>query len=193
MSISTITRNGNDYGVYATVVEADMYLEPDPELGNAWEELTDSDKEKRLIGATRRLDRFVWQGEPSGGRTQVLAWPRRGLQYADGTAVGISELPFEVELATILLAGDLDFDLAATAGGTGEVSQSQTIGRKSETFYRQQISSLEDLLPLAVYTQIGQWLGRRRKLIGPTVTGRTTKVPSEFDERYERRAWNSVG
>ena len=193
MSIATITRNSNDYGVYATVAEADIYLEPDPELGDNWEEVTDINKERRLIAATRRLDRFVWLGEKTGGRAQDLAWPRTGLKYADGTAIATDELPREIELGAILLAGDLDIDLAASAGGSAQAVRGQTIGRKSEMFFYNEVSSLEELLPESIFEQLRLWLGRRRLLIGPTVTGRTEKEESEFSEDYSRQAWNSVG
>ena len=148
-----------------------------------------SDKVKRLVAATRRLDRLTWCGEKAGGMAQDTAWPRSGLTYPDETAIATTDIPAEVEETAILLAGDLTADLAGTAGGRQEQVRSMTAGRISESFFFQEISQLELLLPGGTLDLIKYWLKSARSIKRPTVTGRDTNRPSEFSERYERDVW----
>lgn len=119
MSLSTITISAIDYVSYASVAEADAYLAVDPIRGVAWSALTADQKGLYLVSATRRLDLLNWAGQKTGSySTQVNAWPRTNVQYADGSSVSTTEVPQEVEDATILLAGSILLDSTAAAAGT---------------------------------------------------------------------------
>ena len=67
MTISTITIETVDYVSYASVAEADAYLNVDPVRESTWEALDTDGKGKKLVAATRRLDLLSWQGEKTGG------------------------------------------------------------------------------------------------------------------------------
>ena len=177
---------GNGYPSYASVAEADAYLIADVELAVDWLALSAVEKVQRLVSATRRLDRLKWRGERAGGASQATAWPRSGLQYPGGGAVGSDAPPDEIEDVAILLAGDLSFDLAATAGGREEQVRSLTAGRIQESFFFEQLSQLERLMPGGTLDLIRYWLQSEGTVTKPTVTGRDKNAPSEFSERYER-------
>lgn len=119
MTITTFTIDSIVYTSYATVAEADAYLNIDVTREATWEALVSEDKEKKLIMATRRLDLLDWNGSKTGGEgTQEAAWPRTGVTYPDGTSVSTTEVPIEVQNATILLAGTIALTPATSNAGT---------------------------------------------------------------------------
>lgn len=109
MTISTITINSIDYIAYASVAQADAYLAVDPTRSAAWAALTTDQKGANLVAATRRLDQLNWTGEKTVS-TQINEWPRTGAT-CDGTVfASTTEVPQEVEDATILKAGSIALD-----------------------------------------------------------------------------------
>ena len=124
MSITTITIESIGYTSYASLAEADAYLNIDPVREAAWELLSDDDKGKKLVAATRRLDLLPWNGEKTGEEgVQENAWPRTGVTYPDGTAVSTTEVPIEVQNATILLAGSIAITAATADAGSSSSNQ----------------------------------------------------------------------
>ena len=111
------------------------YLGADPYLSEGWAELGDDDKGRRLIAATRRLDLLPWAGQQTGGRVQVVAWPRAGLYYQDGAALPDDVLPIEIQTATILLSGDLEYDLSAIVRERPAI-RSRRIGIRATEYFR---------------------------------------------------------
>lgn len=107
MSLSTLVIASVNYTAYADESEADPYLVVDPVRAAAWAALASDERKSRLVSGTRQLDQLKWLGEKTGGAAQVNAFPRTGLTYPDGTAVSTTEVPVEVEIANILLAGDI--------------------------------------------------------------------------------------
>ncbi len=139
MSITTITIETVGYTSYASVAQADAYLNIDPVREAAWELLTTDEKGKKLVAATRRLDLLTWQGDKTGAEdVQENAWPRTGLTYPDGLAVSTSEVPKEVENATALLAGTIAINAkTADAGTSGTNTKSVKAGSAGVSFFRQ--------------------------------------------------------
>lgn len=139
MSISTISIGGNDYTSYASVAEADIRLAIDPVRQATWDALTDDQKGTYLIAATNRLDLLNWAGEKTGGASQENQWPRTGVTYPDGTAVSTTEVPTEVENATIVLAGSIAIDTTtADYGATGKNIKSVKAGSAQVQFFRRE-------------------------------------------------------
>ena len=138
MSLTTITINAVDYIAYASVVEGDAYLNTDPLREVAWEALDAEGKGKVLISATRRLDLERWKGTKTGGEgVQEEKWPRTGVTYSDGTAVSTSEVPQELENATILLAGSIALDSKnAESGSSGSNIKRVKAGSAEVAFFR---------------------------------------------------------
>lgn len=119
MTITTITIGSNTYDSYATVAEADIYLAVDPNRNSVWSSLTPDQKGSNLISATRLLDTLNWVGiKTNPSPAQNTQWPRTNVFYPDGTAVGVNDLPIEVENATILLAGSIAIDSEVAISGS---------------------------------------------------------------------------
>jgi hypothetical protein len=71
--MKTITINGTEYPVYATVEDADAYFEA--MYNSNWADVTEEDKQKLLVSATRSIDRQEWKGRKIE-ETQYLQFPR---------------------------------------------------------------------------------------------------------------------
>lgn len=138
MTITTITIESVDYVSYASIVEANRLLNTDPTRETAWEALSDDQKGKNLVAATRRLDLLKWAGQKTGGdAAQENAWPRTGVNYPDGTAVPDNIVPKAVENATILLAGSITLSAAnANAGSAGSNIERVRAGPAEVEFFR---------------------------------------------------------
>ena len=188
MSITslTLTVNGTErvYPSYVTLAESEIYLGADPELCG-WVDLDEAVQVKRLVAATRRLERLSWGGRQAVPG-QALAWPRIGLTYPDGAGIGSTVLPAAVEIAATILAGDTSVDLAASAAGAHSLFPLNRSGAKRESYFYQLFSEVENLLPGGTLDLISYWLGNRRRLAGASITGRANNQPSEFSETYER-------
>jgi Putative DnaT-like ssDNA binding protein len=146
MSISTITISGNDYTSYASVAEAAIRLAVDPVRSATWTALTSTQMGIYLVAATNRLDLLNWAGEKTGGASQVNQWPRTGVTYADGTDVSTTEVPTEVENATILLAGSIAIDSTVTDYDTtgGNIKRTKAGSAEVEFFRREAGYPLQD-------------------------------------------------
>jgi len=139
MTITTIIISAVNYTSYASVAEADDYLAVDPVRKVTWEALSNDDKGLNLVAATRRLDLLIWQGEKTGGSSQENKWPRTGVSFPDGSAVSTTEVPQEVENATILLAGSIAISAkVAEQGDSGTNTKRVKAGSAEVEFFRQQ-------------------------------------------------------
>ncbi|WP_420465611.1 DnaT-like ssDNA-binding protein [Panacagrimonas sp.] len=103
--------------------------------GNAaWDALTSTAQEAALVRASQYIDgRYRWRlmsgrwqsmfrGTKTGGRAQILEWPRTGATDYEGNEIGSTEVPTEVEYATYEAAlreaadpGSLSPDYTASA------------------------------------------------------------------------------
>ncbi len=139
MTITTITIATVDYISYASLVEADARLAVDPVRATAWALLTDDQKGSNLVAATNRLDLLDWGGQKTGGSVQENAWPRTGLTFKDGTDVSTSEVPHDVEDATIVLAGSITLTASESDAGTsGTNTKRVKAGSAEVSFFRPQ-------------------------------------------------------
>ena len=146
MSLTTITINAVAYESYASVAEAGEYLAVDPNRWSAWGALDDTAKTRNLVGATRRLNALQWAGRKAA-EGQAAEWPRSELKDRDGDNLDDTTIPPQIEHATILLAGDLAVDPMALSGEVSEAAvQSQRIGPKSVSYFRERQTRLQQLL-----------------------------------------------
>lgn len=106
----TITRydiNSQHYYAYSSVGEGDKYYSL---ITNDWNDITETDRKKiLLINATRRIDLLRFKSTPvkeykpklvQATSSQPLKFPRVGY-----------DLPYDIELATIILAGSIHGDV----------------------------------------------------------------------------------
>ena len=122
MSLSKIDIDSTEYTSYASLSEANEYLNADFRRKAVWNALTDEAKNERLVSATRELDMLDWKGEKAGGNSQTDAWPRQDVFYPDGSPVANNELPIEVEQACIILAADGE-SIAAPSSSSSTTGQ----------------------------------------------------------------------
>lgn len=141
MSLTTIDINGTQYPSYATVAEADIFLQVDPVRATAWAALTADQKGINLIAATRRLDLENWSGEKTDP-AQETDWPRdnamcNGTPIPDGLPI-----PTEIESGCCSIAGTIAIDASASQAGTGP-SNTKKVGAGSAAveFFRPQTGS----------------------------------------------------
>lgn len=120
MAITIVVETGtglSNSNSYVTVAEADTYNE-NHYYGSAWAALSDENKKRAMIFATRLLDEQVdWNGTPrkstdtSISDHQALRWPRNSVVDSDGYAVDHKTIPEWLknscsELARYLSAND---------------------------------------------------------------------------------------
>lgn len=87
---------------YISVSYANTYH---TERGNSTWTGSDTLKEQALRRASQYLTHnFTWLGLPYNGRTQALAWPRKGVVDAEGYDIEETELPYEVKYACAEIA-----------------------------------------------------------------------------------------
>ena len=71
--MKTVTINDIEYPVYATVEEADNYF--NATFNCSWKDISEDDKGKLLVSATREIDRGDWLGVKKD-EEQELEFPR---------------------------------------------------------------------------------------------------------------------
>ena len=188
MSLTDITINAEVYKAYASVSEANVALAVDPTRGPTWAALTDDKKGIDLIAATRRLDLLRWRGEKAGGSSQVNAFPRSGLVFADGTPVPEDAIPKDLERGTILLAGSIASTPAQANAGTSSsaISRVRAGSAEVEFFRRQETVTGKPVQDETVFELIRHWLAGRDGSTGAVASG--TDGCSEFadSDRYGR-------
>lgn len=96
------TSGGEDSNSYCTVEQADDYFAGRLNV-DAWDALTDSDKEKVLVMATTRIEAERFGGEKTSG-TQSLQFPREVIYDKDGYIYPSSTIPKGLINATCELA-----------------------------------------------------------------------------------------
>ncbi len=151
---------------YADLAVANEYLARDHSLADTWAGLTDDQKSRLLISASRSMDRYRWQGEvltngpePSLGMRQALAFPRAGHEYRFGKASSGSL----TSLADSSLAGQAFWPDGFFRGGSVHMvsGRNQGLIRKITGF-----ASAAGNLTLAAFPQ-GNDQGDRYLLIWP--------------------------
>lgn len=133
MSLTTLTINAVDYVVYVSLAEANAYLCVDLTYGQAWGLLSDDEREKRIIAATRRLDLFRYNGTKTSD-SQATEWPRTNASGAGGVAIEDDAIPAEIEQATYILAGMAAAKADALKAPGQPVSSVQVPGAISVTY-----------------------------------------------------------
>lgn len=174
--MATITIGAVDYHSYATVAEADSYLEADF-TATAWRDEEDEDQKARaLVTASRLLDRLVWLGEKTD-EDQTTAWPRDGVPGVDdGTT------PQQVADATCVLASMiLDGNEVVTSPSQASNIKRQKAGSVEQEFFRPG-GATNARLPLPVAELLRGLLGGIASLAGSIAYG--TDGCSTADDSY---------
>ena len=176
MSTVIIMLGGESFRSYATVAQANAYLAADPTAAGPWAVLSDDDKARRLIAASRRLDLLPWAGKRAIG-DQALEWPRTGLRDAAGAPVRADDVPAEIATATILLAGDPASVVSTVATDDDAEIESEMIGPKQASYWHRRRGRVERIIGHnpAVLSLVRQWLRSAAPPAGAVVSGGTTE------------------
>lgn len=111
------TPGATDANSYASLAEAQAYVDTLSFVPPEWTAATNAQKEGALIQATRWLDTIRWKGVKSN-RLQSLTWPRYGMVDRDGYVIYSPAIPqilkdAQCEFAIRLIAEDRVADAGA--------------------------------------------------------------------------------
>lgn len=133
VSTPTTGTSGNSY---ATVTEADSYLDDSIRAGLTWATVAPEDKKRALISATRLLDKQQWKGSKADS-ANTLEWPRISVVDGDGNAVGESTVPSGIVNGCIELAYELTQNATLeTTKNTGSNDKKLVAGSVEIEFFR---------------------------------------------------------
>ncbi len=111
---------------YISVEDATAILVSLPQSGavQAWQSLTEQQKEQSLNGATMVLDPLAWKGQQCSCE-QRLAWPRQ-LAGCGCPPATCGSIPFDIQLACAYLAAEVGADgggfVGSASASTGSAS-----------------------------------------------------------------------
>lgn len=196
MTFTVTVTSGTAREVYGGLVALDAYaLDSDGEAAIALRALADDDRKRKLIAATRYLERKRWQGTANGDGGTVLAFPRDGLSALPGEAAAPTnaEQLALVEQATFELAMIAAVDESVlSAADTGSNVKSMGAGKaRMEFFSPTRPGQGATRLPTVADELIGQWLaggaGAALVVVGmPSSTGTDGCSSFDDDDDYER-------
>jgi hypothetical protein len=181
MTLTTITIGAADYVSNSSVAEADNFLAVDPVRATAWAALDVDGKGAKLVAATRRLNPLLWMGEKTNGEgTQPDAWPRTNVTYLDGTAVSTTEVPIEVDQATMLLAGSIAINATVSQTATSGSNTKRLKAGSAEVEYFKATSG-KALQDETAWALVKQFMGRvTSNSVGATAPGSSGVETSSF-------------
>lgn len=153
---NVVVLDGVAYDVYADIATADEYLNASPDYAT-WDALTDPVKGRYLITATRILERQRWQGSKTDD-DQLLAWPRSGLTYPDGTAVDENGIPQQIVDACCEIALSLALGTDVQGTATTARTEKRLKAGSVEVEYFRGAEGAGYRFPLPIHELIGYWL-----------------------------------
>lgn len=114
------TIDGVMFDVYAGLIRANDYLVASAKHAE-WAALTDDEKCRLLVQATRAIDALCWIGEQCDP-LQPLSFPREGqLDCCEGTEIPCPTIPDAVRNASIQIAASLIPDASSATSECGPV------------------------------------------------------------------------
>lgn len=157
--MKTVTIAGVDYPAYADLEEANAYMGGDASAyGTAWRDAEEDDQMRALVTATRAIDAAKWKGVPTA---PPHAFPRSGLEYADGSPVDPATTPQQVIDGSILLASwyieGTDIQNAANAASNTKRLKADTV----ELEYFKNLNAVvgkDAVFPNMVLALLGLWM-----------------------------------
>lgn len=126
----TVTIDSTSFNTWVDLTDADAFLLGEPEYATAWDGLSDDEKGRAIVGATRSHDRLTWQGAKTATANEY-EMPRTGLTDRNGTAEASDEIPTPVVHSVILQAAEIGTKNAAA--GNSESADVRSIRDGSVT------------------------------------------------------------
>ncbi len=186
MTFTVTVTSGTAREVYGGLTALDAYaLDSDGEAAVAFRALTDDDDRKRkLIAATRYIERKRWQGTANGDGGTTLAFPRDDLELNGEDASNADQLAL-VEEAVFELAmlGTVDESVFSAADQSSNVKSMGAGKARMEFFSPTKVGSGASKLPTVVNELIGQWLAGSGEM--PLVSGAPSSTGTECDSYFD--------
>jgi len=107
---------------YISLVDADIYA-AGTNFRGAWDDLSDPDKESRLIEAALLMDQTANYKGYKTYSSGTLRWPRSGVSDLDGIEIPSNSIPFQLKNAQMEMAFTLSL-------GTDPNATPETLGVK---------------------------------------------------------------
>lgn len=192
MPLFTVTvTGGTSREVYGGLTALIAYAaESDGASAAAFRALTAPDDQKRkLLAATRYVERKQWQGTANADGGTVLAFPRNDLTDAPTNAAQLALV--EQAVFELAMLGTVDDSVFSTAD-TGSNVKSMGAGKaRMEFFSPTKPGKGATLLPTVIDELIGKWLaggsGTALVVVGmPSSTGTDGCSSFDDDDDYER-------
>lgn len=174
--------SGLEYDTYATVAQADDYLNASV-TATGWQALTsEDDKARYLVTATRTLDRQRWRGTKTDP-AQPLEWPRTGTGV---TGVEDDVVPQDIINASIELAAALVDDTASVTSQNNEQTiQSLKAGSAAITYFRG-AGGEPTRFPFNIMELIGDYLAGTAGAVGVIASGTDGETVTSKDYGYSQ-------
>ena len=138
------------YVAYANADDAAVRLATDPVR-------TTTVTAQQMVAATFRLDLLRWRGAKTD-EDQATQWPRTGMTFQDGSAIGTDIIPRELKVACAYLAGTI----ATTPEAANVAANADPIKRvragSAEVEYRRGARRGVDFPDPTAYALVRHWL-----------------------------------
>lgn len=162
--METVTINGTDYLSYASVAQADEYLNASI-YATDWQDETDDDvKGRALVSATRWIDSIAWKGEKADP-DQLNEWPRTGIDDVEPYVAPNAIVNATIELANLLYTTP---DLQATLSDVS--AKRLKAGSVEIEYFRGTTVQTITPFPTQIMNMIRQYLASQGSLLGGAVT-----------------------
>ncbi len=174
--------SGEFYYTYATIDQANLYLNASA-TATGWQALTsDVDKARYLVTATRTLDRQRWRGTKTDP-VQPLAWPRTGTGI---TGVEDDVVPQPIIDASIEYAAALVEDTASVTSQNNEQTvASLKAGSAAISFFRG-AGGEPTRFPFNIMELIGDYLAGSSGAVGVIASGTDGESVTNKDYGYSQ-------
>lgn len=161
----TITIGANNYEVYDTLANAEIYFAA--RVGaTVWDAALDADKNKALVSASRWLDRITWKGAKTSD-VQPISHPRTGLTDRDGIVVSSTVIFADIISAFFEMASAILVDATApdVSGGTNPKRIKKVKADTAEVeFFPHSMSG--GRFPTVIGELLGPFLGSLSSVVG---------------------------
>lgn len=175
-TFETVTLD-SEFSVYASVSTADIYADA-ADHGGAFRDLDDTEKGRKLVTATRILDRQRWLGDKLN-EGQEHAFPRKSTGITEMEAV---DFPARVQQAAIEIALALANGSALQDNATtNQRISSLSAGSVSLSFLSNPDGPISKRFPQIVHELISDFLGGSSMAVSGVATGTDGKSKTGTD------------
>lgn len=162
----TVSVSGNDYPVYGSQDDGDVYLAASMTASDYNSSSDDDAKGQAAVSAVRWLDSLKWIGDKTDDANSLL-WPRKNITDVDQNTIPIQIQQAQFELEALLMA-----DPTVRETFRNPLVRELHAGSVGLSFFRPAQVQVMTLLPPNVMALVSQWLaGSSNAAAGPMKSG----------------------